>query len=158
MDGGTQDHDTSHLIAEMTTLLSREVYDTFMSTRTTRMRYRQGVKDYLRLSTERNISTERAFLARATINIILLWLFWKGIMLLLFLFTMSLIADIIVSTVVSGEDGYEGITGAVRLAQLHLIWLIMAILAEFWRMVRTALMACTLWTFQRLCVLQISYK
>lgn len=142
----------------MTTLSSREVSDTFMSTRTTRMRYRQRVKDYLTLSTERNIGTERAFLARATMNIILLWLFWKGIMLLLFLFTTSLIADIVVSTVVSEKDGYEGITRAVRLAQLHLIWLIMAILAEFWGMVRTTLMACTFWTFQRLCVSQISYK
>ena len=152
MGGGTHDHDTSHLIAEMTTLSSREVYNTLMSTRTTHMRYRQRVKDYLRLSTERNIGTERAFLARATMNIILLWLFWKGIMLLLFLFTTSLIADIIVSTTVSEGDGYEGIMRAVRLAQLHLIWLIMAILGEIWGMVRTPLVACTFWTFQRLCI------
>ena len=116
------------------------------------MRYRQRVKGYLRLSTERDIGTERAFLARVTMNIILLWLFWKGIMLLLFLFTTSLIADIIVSTTVSEEDGYEGIMRAVRLAQLHLIWLIIAILGEVWGMVRTPLMACTFWTFQRFCI------
>ena len=152
MDGGTHEHDTSHLIAGMTTLSSREVYSTFMSTQTTYMRYRQRVKGFLRLSTERDIGTERAFLARATMNIILLGLFWKGIMLLLFLFTTSLIADIIVSTTVSEEDGYEGIMRAVRLAQLHLIWLIMAILGEIWGMVRTLLMACTFWTYQRLSI------
>lgn len=118
-----------------------------MSTRTTRMRYRQGVKDYLGLSTERNIGTEKPFLARATMNIILLWLFWKGLMLLLFLFTTSIIADIVVSTVVSGEDGFEAFTRGVRLAQFHLIWLIMAILGELWGMVRTSLMACMLWIF-----------
>lgn len=72
-------------------------------------------------------------------------------MLLLFLFTTSLIADIIVSTMIPGEDVYEGIMRAVRLAQLHLIWLIMAILGEIWRMSRPPLMACTFWTFQRLC-------
>lgn len=123
-----------------------------MSSRTTRMRYKRRVKDYLRLSTERNIGTGKTFLARATINIIVLWLFWKGVMLLLFLFTTSIIADIVVSTVISEEGGYEGITRAVRLAQLHLIWLIMAILGEIWGMVRTPLMACMLRTFRGLCV------
>lgn len=147
-----QDHDTSHLIAKMTTSSSREVYNAFMSTRTTRLRHRQGVKDSLRLSTERIIGTERTLLAQATTKIILLWLLWKGIMLLLFLFTTSIIADIVVSTVVSGEDGYEGIRRAVKLAQFHLIWLIMAILGELWGMVRTPLMACMLWIFQTLCV------
>jgi hypothetical protein len=81
-------------------------------------------------------------------NVILIWLFWKGIMLLLFLLTTSLVVDIAASTVVAEGNGYEGITRAARLAELHIIWLIMAILAECWRIVSTTLMACTFQTLR----------
>lgn len=60
-----------------------------------------------------------------------------------FLFA-SLIVDIAVSTVVSGNDGYEGaMIRAVRVIELHLIRLIMTILFEIWSNIRTTLMACT---------------
>lgn len=143
MGFGAHDHNISHPTAQMTTKRSRGVYDTFMSTHITRMRCRQRIQDHLTLLTKRDIATQKAFLTRATMNVILIWLFWEGIMLLLFLLTTSLIVDIAASTVVSEGDGYEAITRAVRLAELHLIWLIMAILAEIWGIVCTTLMACT---------------
>lgn len=148
MGVGAHDHDISHPTAQLTTKCSRGVYDTFIFTHFTRMRFRQRIQDHLTLSTKRDIATHKAFLIRATINVILIWLFWKGIMLLLFLLTTSLIVDIAASTVVSEGNGYEGITRAVRLAELHLIRLIMAILAEFWGIVCTTLMACTFQTLR----------
>ena len=158
MGVGAHDHDSSHPTAQVTTKWSRDVYDTFMSTHFTRMRYRQRVQDHLTLSTERHIATQKAFLTRATMTVILIWLFWKGVMLLLFLLTTSFIVDIAVSTVIYEEGGYEDITGVVRLAEFHLIWLIMAILVESWRIFRATLMASTFYTFQRLHVPQLSYK
>jgi hypothetical protein len=106
-------------------------------------KYTQKAGDHVTFPTERNIDSRKGLLARTIVSIILIWLLWKGLMLLLFFLSASLIVDIAVSTMVSGDDGYEGAMRAVRLVELHLIRLIMAVLIEIWSNVRTTLMACT---------------
>lgn len=63
-------------------------------------------------------------------------------MLLLFFLSASLISDIAVSILVSADGGYESAMRVVRLIELHLIRLIMAILIELGSIVRATLMAC----------------
>jgi hypothetical protein len=136
--------DFQHLTDAMDTLWSSAVYETSTPSLIRCTKYGQRATDYVTLITERNMNSQRGSLARATLNVILIWLLWKGLMLLLFLLSVSLIVDIAVSTVVSEDDGYEGATmRAVRVIELHLIRLIMTILTEIWSNVKATLMACT---------------
>jgi hypothetical protein len=124
----------------MDTPWSCAVDETFALSHIGCTKYTQKAGDHVTLPTERNIDSRKGLLARTIVNI---WLLWKGLMLLLFFLSASLIVDIAVSTMVSGDDGYEGAMRAVRLVELHLIRLIMAVLIEIWSNVRTTLMACT---------------
>jgi hypothetical protein len=127
----------------MDTPWSCAVDETFALSHIGCTKYTQKAGDHVTFPTERNIDSRKGLLARTIVSIILIWLLWKGLMLLLFFLSASLIVDIAVSTMVSGDDGYEGAMRAVRLVELHLIRLIMAVLIEIWSNVRTTLMACT---------------
>jgi hypothetical protein len=127
----------------MDTPWSCAVDETFALSHIGCTKYTQKAADQVTLPMERNIDSRKGLLARTTVNIVLIWLLWKWLMLLLFFLSASLIVDIAVSTMVSGDDGYEGAMRAVRLIELHLIRLIMAVLIEFLSNVRTTLMACT---------------
>lgn len=65
-------------------------------------------------------------------HIILTLLLWKGLMLLLFFLSVSLAADIAVSTTRTADRSYESAVRAVRLAELHLIRLVVVISNEIW--------------------------
>jgi hypothetical protein len=143
MSVGTLDRDLQHLTAAMDTPWSCAVDETLTLSHIGCTKYTQKAADQVTLPIERNIDSRKGLLARTTVNIVLIWLLWKGLMLLLFFWSALLIVDIAVSTMVSGNDGYDGAMRAVRLIQLHLIRLIMAVLIEFLSNVRTTLMACT---------------
>ena len=139
----TLDLDFEHLTAAMDTSWSCAVYETSTPSHIGCTKYGQKATDHMTLVTERNIDSQGASLARATVNIVLIWLRWKGLMLLLFFLSASFIVDIAVSTVVSRDDGYVSpLMRAVRLIEVHSIRLIMAILIEIWSNVGTTLMAC----------------
>lgn len=140
----TLDPDCQHPAATMDTLWSYAVYETCTPSRIGCTRYAQQDTDTVTPLTKRNVDSQGAFLARATVNIVLMWLLWKGLMLLFCFLFASLIVDIAVSTVVSENDGYEGaMMRAVRVIELHLVRLIVTILIEIWSNVSTIWMACT---------------
>lgn len=139
----TLDHGLQHLPATKDTPWSCAVCETFTLSHIGCKKYGQKAADHVTRPTERNNYSRKGLLAQITLNIILIWLLWKGLMLLFFLLSASLVVDIAVSTMVSGDDGYEGVTRAVKLIQLHLIRLIMAVFIEIWSNARTAFMACT---------------
>jgi hypothetical protein len=143
MSVSTLDRDLQHLTAAMDTPWPCAVDETFILSHIGCTKYTQKAADHVTPLIERNIDSRKGLLARTTVNIVLIWLLWKWLMLLLFFLSASLIVDIAVSTMVSGDDGYEGAMRAVRLIELHLIRLIMAVLIEFLSNVRTTLMACT---------------
>ena len=107
------------------------------------MKYGQGATDYARFPTELDTDSQRTFLTQATVNFILIWLLWKGLMLLLFFFSMLLIVDIAVNTVAPKDGSCERFIRAVRLAELYLIRLIMTILTEIVNNIRLILMSFT---------------
>jgi hypothetical protein len=138
----TLDSDSQHLTAGMDDWWSCAVYEIFTPSHNGCNEYGHKATDHVTLLTERNIDSQGNFLARATVNIVLICLLWKGLMLLLFFLSASLISDIAVSILVSADGGYESAMRVVRLIELHLIRLIMAILIELGSIVRATLMAC----------------
>lgn len=140
---GTFHPDFQHRIAGVGIPWSCVVYDTVTTPHNERMKYGQRATDYARSPTELDTGSQRTFLTQATVNFILIWLLWKGLMLLLFFFSMLLIVDIAVNTVAPKDDSCKRLIRAVRLAELYLIRLIMAILTEIVNNIRLLLMSCT---------------